>query len=102
MLRGGWRRPCWMLREVRHRDDPLGRQRLEYGAQVRQDAQLAQDHAGLRVAVELLDLAVNEREHVTAWSVHALPGRRQHAEGEMERPVVCALQCKLDRNDVTA
>src|ERR1700730_9016846 len=102
-------RMAWLV--IRHRlrlclrgtaRKQLDGQRLEYGAQIRQDTQLTQDDAALRVAIEPLELAAGELEHITARSIHTLAGRRQHAEGEMERPVVCTLQRELHDHNVTA
>jgi hypothetical protein len=62
------------------------------GVETVQDPELSKDDRPLRVAVEALDLAVFEFEHVAARGVHLLTRGRQLAKGKLQRAIVGALQ----------
>jgi len=64
-------------------------------------SELGEDHGPRRVAVETLDLAVLQLEHVAARRVHPPAGWFEHSARRPERAVVGALQRELDDDDVS-
>src|SRR5882672_4725420 len=66
-----------------------------------QHSQLRQDHRAGGIAVEGFDLAVCQLKHVTTWGVHLFSRRRNDADGQLQRPLVRALQREFDDDGVT-
>ena len=68
---------------------------LERGAEVTDRAELGEDDRAFGVAVEALDLAVDQFEDVAARCVHPLAGRRQrpggHKRQRRRKLIFCAL-----------
>src|ERR1700757_2851875 len=67
----------------------------ERGAEVTDHAELGEDGRPFAVAVEAIDLAVDQYEDVAARRVHPLAGRRQRPGGEPQRAEVGSLQRQL-------
>jgi len=70
------------------------------GVEVVQDPELSKDDRPLWVAVEALDLAVFDYEHVAARGVHLLTRGRKLAKGKLQRAIVGALQGQLHHDDI--
>src|SRR5580700_4489583 len=67
---------------------------------IREHAELREDHRSRGVAVERLDLAVHETEDVTAGRVHPLARWRKDPHRRRQGPFVRTLEGELHNNDV--
>src|SRR3984893_13226062 len=74
----------------------------ECRAEVTEHAELREDDCSFWVAVEALDLPVDQFEDVAARRVHPLAGRRQRPGGKPQRAEVGSLQGQLDHDHVAA
>src|SRR5246127_2675371 len=67
---------------------------------IREHAELREDHRSRGVTVERLDLAVHETEDVTARRVHPLARWRKNSHRRRQGPLVCTLEGELHNDDV--
>jgi hypothetical protein len=70
------------------------------GAEIVEDPKLREGDRPRWVAVEALDLAVDELEHVGTRRIHAVAGGRDRSPGHLERAAVCSLQGQLNYDNV--
>src|SRR5260221_2963176 len=68
---------------------------------IREHAELREDHRSRGVAVERLDLAVHETEDVTARRVHPLARWRKDPHRRRQGPLVRTLEIELHDDDIT-
>ena len=64
---------------------------IQGGVEVVQDPELGKDDRAFRIAIEALDLAVLEFEHVAARCIHFLSGGTQFAKRKLQWTIVEAL-----------
>src|SRR5579862_3165263 len=67
---------------------------------IREHAELREDHRSRGVAVERLDLAVHETEDVTARRVHPLARWRKDPHRRWQRPLVRTLKGEFHDDDI--